>query len=65
MMAYYPNLSATQVREILLETATSFANTEVTRPGGSDTVPFGELSRTGSIINAHDALQRAEELSRQ
>jgi len=66
MMAYYPDLSATQVREILLETATSFADAEVTRPGGSDTmVPFDELSRTGSIINAHEALKRADELSRQ
>ena len=65
MMAYYPDLSATQVREILLETATSFADTEVTRPGGSETVPFGTLSRTGSIVNAHEALKRAEELSRQ
>jgi len=66
MMAYYPDLSATQVRDILLETATSFADAEVTRPGGSETmVPFGELSRTGSIVNAHDALQRADALSRQ
>jgi len=65
MMAYYPDLSATQVREILLETATSFADTEVTRPGGSGTVPFGTLSRTGSVVNAHEALKRADELSRQ
>jgi subtilisin family serine protease len=65
IMAYFPDLTALEVREILLETATSFADTEVTRPGGSETVPFGSLSRTGGIVNAHEALERAEALSRQ
>jgi len=65
IMAYYPDLTALQVREILLDTATSFADTEVTRPGGSETVSFGTLSRTGGIVNAHEALKRADELSRQ
>ena len=63
IMAYYPDLTAAQVRSILLETATSYADTMVTRPGGSDKVPFGQLSRTGGIVNAHAALKRADELS--
>jgi hypothetical protein len=63
IMAYYPDLSARQVREIILDTATSYADVEVTRPGGSETVPFGQLSRTGGIVNAHAALKRAEEMS--
>lgn len=65
IMAYYPTLSATQVRNIILETATSYEDVEVTRPGGSEKVPFGQLSRTGAVVNAHDALKRAEEISRQ
>jgi subtilisin family serine protease len=63
IMAYYPSLTTMQVREIILDTATSYADVEVTRPGGSDTVPFGRLSRTGGIVNAHDALKRAEQMS--
>jgi subtilisin family serine protease len=63
IMAYYPDLTAAQVRRILLETATSYADVTVTRPGGSEKVPFGQLSRTGSIVNAHEALKRAEQLS--
>ncbi len=63
IMAYYPDLTATQVRSIILDTATSYAQVQVTRPGGSKTVPFGSLSRTGSIVNAHAALKRADELS--
>jgi len=63
IMAYYPGLSPKQVRRIILETATSYEDAEVTRPGGSKTVSFGQLSRTGSIVDAHEALKRAEEMS--
>jgi subtilisin family serine protease len=65
IMAYYPGLSPNQVRRIILETATSYEDVEVTRPGDSKTVPFGQLSRTGGIVDAHAALQRAHEMSRQ
>jgi subtilisin family serine protease len=63
VMAYYPDLSTRQVRTILLDTATSYEDVMVSRPGGSEEVPFGTLSRTGGIVNAHDALKRAAELS--
>jgi subtilisin family serine protease len=65
IMAYFPDLSTAQVRDIILETATSYQDVQVTRPGGSETVPFGRLSRTGAIVNANAALQRAAELNRQ
>ena len=65
IMAYYPTLTPNQVRQIILETATSYETTEVTRPGSSKTVPFGQLSRTGGIVNAHAALKRAAEISQQ
>ena len=61
MMAYYPSLTATEVRSIILETATRHQEQLVSRPGGSGTVRFGTLSRTGAIVNAKAALQRAEE----
>jgi hypothetical protein len=63
IMAYYPDLTTAQVRDAILNTATSYADTMVTRPGGSETVPFGDLSRTGAVVNAHAALNRAAELS--
>jgi subtilisin family serine protease len=65
IMAYYPSLSAAQVRDAILNTATSYEDVDVSKPGSSTTVPFGQLSRTGGIVNAHDALKRAAELSRQ
>ncbi len=65
IMAYFPDLSAMQVRDIILDTATSYADTQVTKPGGSESIAFGDLSRTGAIVNANAALQRAAELSEQ
>ena len=65
IMAYFPDLPVTQVRSVLLETATTYPDTMVTRPGGSEKVPFGQLSRTGGIVNAQAALQRAAALSTQ
>ena len=61
MMAHYPSLTATEVRSILLDTATRYQDQVVTRPGGSGTVRFGTLSRTGAVVNARAALRRAQE----
>lgn len=64
IMAYYPDLTARQVHDIILETAVSYRDVQVTRPGNSEqTVAFGDLSRTGAIVNAPAALRRAETLS--
>jgi subtilisin family serine protease len=62
MMAYYPSLTATEVRSIILDTATRYQDQRVSRPGGKGTVRFGTLSRTGAIVNAKAALQRAQEI---
>jgi subtilisin family serine protease len=59
IMAYHPELPPVQVRELILETATPHGATTVTVPGGSWTAPFASLSRTGAIVNAYAALQRA------
>ncbi len=63
IMAYYPSLSAMEVRSIILDTATRYQDQLVTRPGDSETVPFGTLSDTGAVVNARAALQRADEMT--
>ena len=63
IMAYHPEMSARAVRSLILDSATSYAETTVTRPGGSRTVPFSTLSRTGAIVNAYTALQRASRVN--
>ncbi len=59
IMAHYPSLTATDVRTIILETATPYRNRTVARPGDGETVPFGTLSDTGAVVNAYAALRRA------
>jgi subtilisin family serine protease len=60
IMEYYPRLTASQVKQIILESATRYTNQMVVKPGTQDDrVPFGSLSRTGGIVNAYAALQDA------
>lgn len=63
LMAHYPELTPNEVRSIILESATSYEDEEVVRPGNSGMVRFGTLSKTGAIVNAYAALQRAEEMT--
>jgi subtilisin family serine protease len=65
IMSYYPNLTAADVKRIVLESAAKRTDQMVVRPGeGGTPVRFGELSATGGIVNAYSALKLAEEMSR-
>ena len=64
VMSYYPNLSAADIRKILLASTQKFPTQLVIRPGqDKDKVPFGTLSVTGGIVNAYNALRLADEVS--
>ena len=63
VMSYFPDLTAAQVREILLNSATVYPQ-QVARPGAEgDEVPFGSLSVTGGVVNAYEAVQMAEAMA--
>lgn len=63
LMSYYPELSAREVRQIILDSATPLAEVDVLRPGSQhQMVPFGSLSVTGGVINVYQALRMAEAL---
>lgn len=57
--SYFPDLSAEQVREIIMASAIP-ANLDVTQPGSEDKVSFSSLSATGAIANAFAAVKLAE-----
>jgi subtilisin family serine protease len=65
LMAYYPTLTAAEVKRIILSSATRHADQMVVRPGSSngEKVPFGSLSATGGIVNAYSAVKMAEQAS--
>ncbi|MBL4625357.1 MAG: S8 family serine peptidase [Flavobacteriales bacterium] len=62
--SYYPELTAGELKEILLTTGTSYKKKKVYQPGYTEEektkTKFGKLSATGSIVNAYNALVAAE-----
>ena len=64
IMAYYPDLTAGQVRDILLQSATPVHGRVILVPGSDGrTADFATLSTTGGIVNAYNALLLAEQVS--
>lgn len=64
IMSYYPNFTAAQVRQIILDSATRYNRSSLV-PGGKsgEAVPFASLSVTGGIVNAYNALKMAQQRS--
>jgi hypothetical protein len=66
----YPNLTAKQVKKIIMQTGVKI-NFEVIKPGSQseenpkgEMIPFSELSVSGRIVNAFNALQLADYISK-
>ncbi|GGH22932.1 S8 family serine peptidase [Mucilaginibacter phyllosphaerae] len=63
VLEYYPNLSAKQLKQVILESATPLTGTMVLKPGSTtEKVDFTTLSKTGGIVNAYKALLAASKL---
>jgi len=64
VLSYYPNLTALQVKDIILKSALKYPETVVYKPGDYSKkrkkVSFGELSITGGIVSAYEALKMAK-----
>ena len=61
--SYFPSLSAVQVRQVILESSTKLNEMKVVNPGGQKVGKFGELSSTGGIVNAYNAVKMAIEIT--
>ncbi|WP_299671506.1 S8 family serine peptidase [uncultured Polaribacter sp.] len=66
--SYYPKLSASQVKHILMNSGTKI-NFEVIKPGSQsrenpdgEKVPFSDLSVSGRVVNAYNALKMADRI---
>ncbi len=58
--SYYPELSAKQVREVLVKSVVK-QDGEVYKPGTTEKVPFSELCASGGIVSATNAVTLAEQ----
>ncbi len=62
--SYYPKLTASQVKHILMDSGTKI-NFDVIKPGTKDEkVPFADLSVSGKVVNAYQAVQMAARMSK-
>ncbi|MDQ1088900.1 S8 family peptidase [Siphonobacter sp. SORGH_AS_1065] len=59
--SYFPKISAAQLKQLLVESATKFPTQQVNLPGGEGQVPFGDLSNSGGEVNAYNAVKLALE----
>lgn len=61
--SYHPELTAAELKEILIESGTNLRSNRVYYPGSDKKTRFKKLSRSGSVVNAYNALQLASERS--
>lgn len=65
LMSYFPDLTATEVRDILRQSTRKFDNMEVNKPGNGSKIMFSELSSTGGLVNAYEAVKLAMKMKGQ
>ncbi|RAV99478.1 peptidase S8 [Pseudochryseolinea flava] len=65
LMSYFPDLTAAEVKDILRQSTRKFDGLKVVVPGGKDEVSFSELSSTGGLVNAYDAVALAMKYKKQ
>lgn len=65
IMSYYPSLTASEVRQVILDSATRYPDVTVRLPASDGqsaaTAAFRDLSTTGGVVNAYAALKLAAE----
>lgn len=63
ILEYYPSLTAKQVKQALLASATPVTGLMVLKPGSTtEKVDFTTLSKTGGVVNAYKALVAASKM---
>jgi len=62
--SYYPKLSAKQVKHILMDSGVAIESDVIVGGKPADIRPFSALSKSGKIVNAYNALQMAEKMSK-
>ena len=61
LLSYYPELTIMDVKDIILTSSRKFYGLMVAKPGSKDEeIDFGDLSVSGGIVNAYEAVTLAE-----
>ena len=62
--SYYPTLSAKQVKHILMDSGTAITTKVSVGGDEKDSRQFSDLSKSGRIVNAYNAMVRAEKMAK-
>lgn len=58
LMAQAPNKSSEQIKQLVLKSGRDKSSMSVVKPGMGELVKFGDLSKTGSIVDSYKALEK-------
>jgi cell wall-associated protease len=64
LMSYFPELTALEVKDVLMKSTRKFDNLQLQKPGGGK-AKLDQLSITGGLINAYEAVKLAQSLKLQ
>lgn len=62
VLEYYPDLSARQLKQVIIQSAKPLTGFKVNKPGTKELVDFTTLSKSGGIVNAYEALTIASKM---
>ncbi len=62
--SYYPNLSAAQVKKVLMQSGLQSKTNVILAGDASNSKPFTQVSKSGKMVNAFNALLLAESISK-
>lgn len=67
LMSHFPDLSADQIKDIIVKSVVKYPDAKVNKPGGDkgESTSFEELSATGGIVNALEAVKMAQQMTTQ
>ncbi|GHN00714.1 peptidase S8 [Cytophagales bacterium WSM2-2] len=65
LTSYFPELTALEVKDILMKSSRKFDGLKVQEPGSKKEVDFSELSISGGLVNAYEAVKMATDLRKQ
>lgn len=63
--SYYPNLSAAQVKQIIMESGLALKTKVIVAGDPNNVKPFESLSKSAKLVNAYNALIKANNISKQ
>ena len=62
--SYYPDLSAAQVKDILMKSGLSSSQNVILGGESSNSQNFGDISKSGNMVNMYNAILMADKMSR-